>query len=108
MVRYFFISLIIIFLVSCSTQKKLNKSYTGKPISALTKEYGNLSAIIERKNDSVYIYERSEKLRSTEISQGRLTLDPIITPEVVKTERFFFTVKNGIITGVTTEDEYNR
>lgn len=63
---------------------------------------------MELAGDSVYIYEKTEKLRSTEISQGRLTLDPIVTPQVKKTQRFYFTVRNGIILKTRMEEEYDR
>ncbi|HZH74330.1 MAG TPA: hypothetical protein VFD91_17695 [Mariniphaga sp.] len=108
MIRFLYILLIISFMVSCSTTRKLQKSYNGKPVSILKKDYGIPSTIIERKRDTIYIYEKADSLRSTEISQGRLTLDPIITPAVVKTERFYFTVEKGIITEVRSEDEYKR
>jgi hypothetical protein len=64
--------------------------------------------VIESAGDSVYIYEKTEELRSMEISQGRLALDPIVTPRVNKTERFYFTVKKGIIIKTRFEEEYER
>src|SRR5690606_37427950 len=97
MIRFLYILLIISFMVSCSSNRKLQKSYSGKPVSILKKEYALPSTIIERKSDTIFIYEKIDSLRSTEISQGRLTLDPIVTPAVVKTERFYFTVEKGII-----------
>ncbi|MCD6353990.1 MAG: hypothetical protein J7L95_00420 [Prolixibacteraceae bacterium] len=45
---------------------------------------------------------------STEISQGKLTLDPIISPRANKTERYYFTVKDSIITHVKFEEEYEQ
>ncbi|MFA5534860.1 MAG: hypothetical protein WDA19_10225 [Mariniphaga sp.] len=100
--------LLVLLFVSCGTQKQLQRSYTGKPVSALAGRFGNPVTVIELPGDSVYIYEETEELRSTEISQGRLALDPIVTPHVIKTRRFYFTVKNGIIIKTRIEEEYKR
>jgi len=106
--KIIFILLIPIFMISCGNQRHLIKSYSGKPISALTKEYGNPTTIIEKENDSIYIYEKEEDLQATEISQGKLTLDPIYTPPVTKINRFYFTIRNGVITDARSEEEYER
>ena len=82
--------------------------FRSQPVEVVQSAYGSPASIIERENDTLYIFEESEQLRSTEISQGRLSLDPIVTPAVVKTNRYYFTVKNGIITEVSTEEEYER
>lgn len=108
MVKTLNILLIFIGLISCGTQQQLKKSYTGKPVSSLKPRFGQPVTIIETAGDSVYIFENTEELRSTEISQGRLTLDPIVTPKVNKTERFYFTVKNGLIVKTKFEEEYER
>src|SRR5690606_16915783 len=103
-----FILLVAGLLTSCGAHRKLQRNYTGKPVAVLQNEYGNPSSVIERENDTIYIFEKSEELNSTEISQGKLTLDPIVTPAVVKTSRYYFTVKNGIITEIRTDEEYQR
>jgi hypothetical protein len=108
MERIVFTLLIFFLLVSCGTQQQLKKSYTGKSASSLEPRFGEPVTIIETAGDSVYIFEKTEELRSTEISQGRLTLDPIVTPKVKKTERFYFTVKNGFIVKTRFEEEYER
>lgn len=101
--------LIFLFVAfSCSQQKKLAKTYNGKPSSVLEEEFGKPKTIFDRGSEKVYMYEKVEELRSTEISQAKLTLDPIISPMVKKTERFYFTVKNGIIVSVKQEEEYER
>jgi hypothetical protein len=108
MFKTIFIFLILFVLVSCGTQRQLKKSFTGKPSSILEPRFGQPVSIIETAGDSVYIFEQKEELRSTEINQGRLALDPIVTPKVKKTERFYFTVKNGIIVKSRFEEEYER
>jgi hypothetical protein len=108
MVKTFYILLIFIGLISCGTQQQLKKSYAGKSVSSLEPRFGEPVTIIETAGDSVYIFEKTEELRSTEISQGKLTLDPIVTPKVKKTERFYFTVKNGLIVKTRFEEEYER
>ncbi len=54
------------------------------------------------------VYEIVKDLNSTEIQQGKLTLDPMISPMVQKTERYYFTVKDSVITNVKIEEEYKR
>lgn len=94
--------------VSCGSQQKLQKSYLGKPQSFLKESFGNPTTIIEKGEEKIYVYEKSEELRSTEISQGKLTLDPMVSPMVKKTERYFFTVNNNKISKVKLEEEYER
>lgn len=108
MEKIVFTLLVFFLLASCGTQQQLKKSYTGKSVSSLEPRFGEPITIIETAGDSVYIFEKTGELRSTEISQGRLTLDPIVTPKVKKTERFYFTVKNGLIIKTRFEEEYER
>lgn len=106
--KLLFIVLIAGLITACGAQRNLQKNYAGKPVTVLQDEYGDPSSVIERDNDTIYIFEKLEELNSTEISQGKLTLDPIVTPAVVKTSRYYFTVKNGIISEVRTDEEYQR
>ncbi len=94
--------------MACGNQRQLVKSYSGKPVSSLYTEFGNPATIVENENDSIFIYEKTEELKATEISQGKLTLDPIHSPPVTKIERYYFTVDNGIVTDVRSEEEYDR
>ena len=105
--RIFLILLIFIFF-SCGTQKQLQKIYTGKPETLLSKKFGNPKTIIEQENGKIYIFEVIKNLESTEVNQGKLTLDPMISPGVKKTERYFFTVEKGIIVRTKYEEEYER
>lgn len=108
MFKTIYLLLIFFLLVSCGTQQQLKKSFNGKPSSVLEPRFGKPVTIIETAGDSVYIFEKTEALRSAEISQGKMTLDPILTPKVNKTERFYFTVKNGLIIKTRFEEEYER
>lgn len=108
MVRPIYLILIIFSMISCGTQQQLKKSFTGKPLSVLEPQFGKPVSIIETAGDSLYIFEKTEALRSTEINQGRLVLDPMVTPKVNKTERFYFTVKDGLIVKTRFEEEYER
>lgn len=100
--------LIFLILTSCGIQQQLKKSFTGEPVSVLEPRFGQPVTIIKTTGDSVYVFEKTGELRGTEISQGKLALDPIISPKVTKTERFFFTVKNGLIVKTRFEEEYER
>jgi hypothetical protein len=108
MFKTIYLLLVFFLLVSCGTQQQLKKSFTGKPSSVLEPRFGQPVTIIETAGDSVYIFEKTEELSSTEINRGRLTLDPMVTPKVNKTERFYFTVKNGLIVKTRFEEEYER
>ena len=108
MYRTIFVLFVVVMILSCGTQRQIKRSYTGKPVTMLDSRFWSPVTVIESAGDSVYIYEKTEELRSTEISQGRLTLDPIVTPRVNKTERFYFTVRNGIIVKTRFEEEYER
>jgi hypothetical protein len=94
--------------VSCGSQRTLQKTYLGKPQSVLATEFGKPTTILDNEQGKVYIYEKTKELRSTEIKQGKLTLDPMVSPMVKKTERYYFTVKDEIITKVKLEEEYER
>ena len=107
MYRFFFILLIFV-AVSCGTQKQLQKMYIGKPESTLQERFGNPKTILKRDLTRVYIFEVEKKLESTEVNQGKLTLDPMITPKVKKTERYYFTVKDSVIINTKFEEEYER
>jgi len=97
-----------VFLFACGTQKQLQKAYVGKTISEVKEKFGEPKTILDNGEEKVYIFEISEKLESTEISQGKLTLDPIVTPKVTKTERFYFTVKEGKVVRTKFEEAYER
>jgi len=108
MYKIFIFKLLFVFTVACGTQRQLHKSFNGKPVSVAEQQFGKPVTVIESQEDSVYVFERKEELNSTEISQGKLTLDPIVTPGVHKTERFYFTVQKGRIIESRFEEEYER
>ena len=107
MYRLLFI-ILLTFMVSCGVQRSLQKTYVGKPQSVLSANFGYPKTVLEHGDEKVYVYEIIKELKSTEISQAKLTLDPIISPSVQKTERYYFTVKEDKIVGVKVEDEYDR
>lgn len=104
----FLILLFLIVTMACSQQKQLQRSYIGKPITALTEELGKPQQIFDNESGKIYIFEKQEDLKHTEINQGKLTLDPIVTPKVQKTERLYVTVKDGVIVHIKQENEYER
>ncbi len=107
MYRIFFITFVL-FIVSCSPQQRLRNSFMGKNVSELQKELGTPLIIINKAGEKVYVYEKKKELRGTEIGQAKVTLDPIVSPRVIKTERFLIHVKNEIVTKITRENEYER
>jgi hypothetical protein len=107
MYRILFIILLII-LVSCGVQRSLQKTYVGKPMSVLSENFGYPKTVLDRGDEKIYVYEIIKNLKSTEISQAKLTLDPMISPGFQKTERYYFTIKDEKIVEVKVEDEYDR
>src|SRR5690606_36228367 len=103
-----FILVISATLITCGNQYQLSRSYIGKSVTVLNDDFGKPVHVRQNNNDSVLTFERTQTLRSTEISQGKTSLDPIYTPSVVKTTLFHFTVQNGIITGIRSEEDYER
>ena len=95
-------------IISCSMNASLRKSFTGKNPASLEKHFGKPTTVIPRGDDTLLIFIRKNALESTEISQGRLTLDPIRTPEVNKSERFIFTVSSGKIIDTKYEKVYEK
>ena len=103
-----FVILLVFISVSCSQQRALQKAYVGKPVSVLSEKYGYPKVVLDQKNGKVYVYEIVKALKSATISQGKLSLDPMVSPSVQKTERYYFTVKNDKIVDAKIEEEYDR
>jgi hypothetical protein len=108
MYKYIIYLVLLAFAVACGSQRQLNKSFNGRPVALAEQHFGRPVSIIKQQADSLYVFERKEELHSTEISQGRMSLDPIVTPQVHKTQRFYFTVRNGRIVESRFEEEYKR
>lgn len=100
--------LVALVALSCSQQRVLKKTYVGKPVDVLSAKYGNPKVVLDQKDAKVYVYEIVKDLKSTEISQAKLTLDPVVSPMVQKTERYYFTIKEGKIVNARIEEEYDR
>jgi len=95
-------------ITSCGTNRMIYRQMNGKPLDALTGEFGEPNTILDEGNEKIYVYEITKNLKSTEIGQGQLTLDPMVTPRVRKTEIYYFTVVNGIVTSSKLDEEYKR
>jgi hypothetical protein len=106
--RQIFLSLILLFFISCGIQKQLNKAYIGKTVSELTEKLGNPKTVIDKGDEKDYVFEKTIELKSAEISQGKLTLDPMVSPMAKKTERYYFTVTDGKVVTAKMEEEYER
>jgi len=103
-----FTFIILLSILACSPQRKLSRQYIGKTVSEIKKELGQPKTILEQADGEVYVFEKIEELKSTEIGQAKLTLDPIVTPKVTKTERYYVTVKDNVVTKIKLENEYER
>lgn len=103
-----FVFLLVLIGISCSQQRALQKAYVGKPVSVLSERYGYPKVVFDQKSEKVYVYEIVKELKSSTINQGKLSLDPMVSPSVQKTERYYFSVVNDIIKKVKVEEEYAR
>ena len=100
---------VLIFLaVSCGSQHRVQRAYIGKPQKSLESKFGYPKTILDQGAGKVYVYEIIKDLKSAEINQGRLSLDPMISPMVQKTEQYYFYVKDSVITNVKLEEEHER
>lgn len=104
----FAIIILLLTIVSCGSQRQLQKAFIGKTQPFLEEKFGAPKTILEHENEKIFVFEKTEELRSTEIKQGKLTLDPIVTPMVKKTERYYFTIKEGKVIKAKLEEEYER
>ena len=106
--KHFLLLIFLFALLSCGTQRKLQRTYIGKPQTVLLTQFGYPKTVFDQKEGKIMVYEIVKDLNSTEIQQGKLTLDPMVSPMVQKTERYYFTVKDSIIVHVKMEEEYER
>jgi hypothetical protein len=105
--RKLFFFLMLLILAGCSTTGKLKK-FAGQPVENIQTKFGKPTTVMPIKDGFLYIYETTTKLTSTEISKGQITLDPMVSPAVTKTEKIIFTVRNGIVEKTQKEIGYSR
>ncbi len=106
--RKLLLYLLLLFFISCGTQRQLSKFYVGKTVAELNEKFGNPKTVLDQGDEKIYVFEQIKELKSTEISQGKLTLDPIVSPITQKTERYYFNVKDGKVVRAKMEEEYER
>ena len=97
--------IVLLFFIGCGNIRHLKK-LEGEKIEVVEKEYGKPDSIIPISDGQLYIYKKTKNLKSAEINQGQLSLDPMVTPKVTKTEKIVFTVKNGVVKNIKREIEY--
>ena len=105
MVKKIISLLILIGLLSCSVQKKIERSFEGKGRETLIKEFGEPQKIVPLEDgNQLFIYIKETFVRETEIGTGSFTLDKRISPSFIKEETYRFTIdKEGLITKVSYE-----
>jgi len=99
---------VVIFITACGAQRKISRQYNNKSVADIKETFGEPKTVIESANGHIFIYEIEKELESTVVSQGKLTLDPIITPKATKITRYYFTVKNDTVISSKFEEEYKR
>lgn len=105
--KKFIIPVLIISLTGCSPLSRMKK-YEGQPIQSVLTVLGKPTLISESEGDTIYIFESSKTLPRAEINKGQTTLDPMLTPTVIKTEKAVFKVVGGKVSEVKKETEYTR
>ena len=105
MVKYFISLLVLTSLLSCSVQKKIERSFEGKGREALIKEFGEPQKIVPLEDGKqLFIYVKETYVRETEISTGSFTLDKRMSPSFVKEETYKFTIdEQGFVTKASYE-----
>ena len=98
----------VVLIAACGTQNKISRQYINKSVAELNEAFGEPKTVIENAEERVFIYEKDKALESMEISQGKFTRDPIITPKTIKITRYYFTVKNDTVVSSKFEEEYKR
>ena len=103
-----YIAILFIILFSACAGLSSLKKFKGSGIETFKREFGEPTRIVPLPGREMYIYEVKTELGSTEINKGQGTLDPMITPAAVKTERTIFIVIDGIVKDIQKEVEYTR
>ena len=105
MVKYFISLLVLIGLLSCSVQKKIERSFEGKGREMLIKEFGEPQKIVPLDDgQQMFIYVKETYVKETEIGTGGFTLDKRISPSFTKEETYKFTIdKQGFVTKASYE-----
>jgi hypothetical protein len=106
--RRLLVFILLLTLWGCGPQRKLQRSYVGKSLAEIKQDFGEPKTAFESDEGKVYIFEKQEDLKGTVINQGRLSLDPMVTPKVQKTERYYVTVVHEVVTKITVENDYER
>jgi hypothetical protein len=99
MIKKLAIVLLMFLMISCSVTSSLSRKYEGKGLEALYKDMGYPKSVSELSNgNKLYKFEKTTYVKETEISTGRGTLDPRISPSYSKVEIFLFEInKEGVI-----------
>ena len=97
-------------LFSCSVQQKMIRQFEGCDKTELDQHFGQRGSIVRLSDDKQYVsYSKSKFLRSTPISKGVTTLDPMVSPSVEKQEKYIFYLdKNGKVTDCKVETKYQK
>ena len=98
--RYFIIVTILLSVLSCSVQNKLNHQFIGQDKKALDEYFEQTGIVVPISAErQMVVYTYSKALPSITINKGVTTLDPMVSPSVQKTQKFtFYLDKNGKVT----------
>jgi len=108
MVKQIFFLLLLLVLMACSVQKKLEQKYLGFGREHVIADFGEPQKVVDLGNGiERFIYVKESYVRETEIGTGRGTLDPRISPSFIKEETWRFDIDSqGRIVSSTYEKRH--
>lgn len=88
----------------------MSRKFIGSDKIQLDHYFGQRGSIVSLKNEKKYVvYTKNKFLRSSAISKGETTLDPMVTPSVEKNEKYIFYLdKNDKVIECKVETSYQR
>ncbi len=104
------ILLISSFLVSCSVESRLNRSYKGKYFSEVMLKFGAPTHVENLVGGgTIRTFEKKKMLKDTPINTGSFQYDQFRSPKVLQTEKTQFLVdSSGTIKEVKYSCEFGR
>ena len=104
------ISVCILLLSGCYTQRNYNKQFLGFSKTEIINQYGKPDQVIPGKNGKeTFVYQKSEKIKAAVINKGDPSLDKLESASATKTEKYFFYFnEEGQIIDVKHKTEYSK
>ena len=108
MIKRIIIFILLLVIMACSVQQKIERKYLGEGRELLIADFGEHQKVIVLKQGvERFIYIKESYVRETEIGTGKGTLDPRMSPAFIKEETWRFDIdSNGRIIASTYEKRH--